>query len=49
MAEPSVKARMLAIGGEPRPGTAEQFGRFIQAEDAKWARIVKDRNIPPLD
>jgi tripartite-type tricarboxylate transporter receptor subunit TctC len=49
LAEPSIKARMQTIGGEPRPGTAEQFGKFIQAENAKWARTVKDRNIPPLD
>jgi tripartite-type tricarboxylate transporter receptor subunit TctC len=32
-------------GAEPRPQTPEEFGRYINAEFAKWAKIVKDNNV----
>jgi tripartite-type tricarboxylate transporter receptor subunit TctC len=47
--DPALKARLLAIGGEPMPGNAQQFGAFIHSENAKWAKIVKEGNIPPLE
>jgi hypothetical protein len=27
------------------PMSPEQFGRFMQADIAKWAKLAKDRNI----
>jgi len=45
----AVKAKLLEIGGEPMPGNPEQFGKFIHAEIAKWARIIKEAHIPLLD
>ena len=36
-----VRDRMLALGAEPAPGSAADFGRFIERELAKYARIVK--------
>lgn len=47
--DPAVKAKLLEIGGEPMPGSPEQFGKFIHAEIAKWARIIKEARIPLLD
>jgi tripartite-type tricarboxylate transporter receptor subunit TctC len=47
--DPAVKAQLLAIGGEPRPGKPEQFGNFIHAEIAKWAKIIKEVNIPLME
>ena len=47
--DPALKARLLAIGGEPMPGSAQQFGAFIQTENAKWAKIAKEGNMPPLE
>jgi tripartite-type tricarboxylate transporter receptor subunit TctC len=44
-----VKSQLLAIGGEPRPGKPEQFGNFIHAEVAKWARIIKEINLPLME
>jgi tripartite-type tricarboxylate transporter receptor subunit TctC len=47
--DPAVRGKLLAIGGEPMPGTSDQFGKFISAETAKWARIIKEAKIPLLE
>jgi tripartite-type tricarboxylate transporter receptor subunit TctC len=47
--DPTVKGKLLDIGGEPMPGKPDQFGRFISAETGKWARIIKEAKIPLLD
>jgi tripartite-type tricarboxylate transporter receptor subunit TctC len=47
--DPAVKAKLLEVGGEPMPGNPGQFGKFIHAETLKWARIIKEANIPMLD
>jgi tripartite-type tricarboxylate transporter receptor subunit TctC len=47
--DPSVKAKLLDVGGEPMPGSPEQFGKFIHSETAKWARIIKEAKIPLLE
>ena len=47
--DPAVKSQLLAIGGEPRPGKPEQFGNFIHAEIAKWAKIIKEVNLPLME
>src|SRR5690606_27244941 len=36
LGDDKVKAQLLDIGGEPNPGTPEEFGRFIGAEIQKW-------------
>jgi len=47
--DPEVKAQLFGIGGEPRPGTPEQFGKFIHAEIAKWEKIIKEVNLPIME
>ncbi|MGH8810146.1 MAG: tripartite tricarboxylate transporter substrate binding protein [Noviherbaspirillum sp.] len=42
---PDVKQRMLGIGAEAAPSTPEQYGKFFQAEMAKWSKLVKEANI----
>jgi tripartite-type tricarboxylate transporter receptor subunit TctC len=37
-----VREKLLAIGMEPVSMTPEQFGDFVRAEIAKWAKVVKD-------
>ena len=37
-----VRDRLLAIGVEPVPASAEEFGAYIAREHAKWSRLVKD-------
>ena len=36
-----MKARLAAIGGEPLPGSAADFGRLISEETEKWAKVVR--------
>ena len=36
----------VAGGGEVAPPTPEEAAAFIRSEVAKWARILKDANIP---
>ena len=38
---PDVKARMATLLAEPAPTSAEQFGRFVQSELAKYRVVVK--------
>ncbi|MDQ3260125.1 MAG: tripartite tricarboxylate transporter substrate-binding protein, partial [Pseudomonadota bacterium] len=38
---PDIKARFIAQGAEPTPGTPQQLGEFIKDKTAKWASIVK--------
>ena len=45
MAEKDVIEHMAALGAEPEPQTPEQFGRYINADIAKWTKLVKEENI----
>ncbi len=40
-----VKARLLALGAEPASTTPESFLEFIRNDNAKWARLIKERGI----
>lgn len=42
---PDIKDRLYSMGSEPVGSTPEQFGEFIRAEIAKWAKVVKDARI----
>jgi tripartite-type tricarboxylate transporter receptor subunit TctC len=39
--QPGIKARFIAQGAEPKPGTPEQFGIFVKEKIAQWTPIVK--------
>ncbi|HET8745054.1 MAG TPA: tripartite tricarboxylate transporter substrate binding protein [Ramlibacter sp.] len=41
MALPDVKERLAKLGLDPNPGTPEALASLIQAETAKWAKVVK--------
>jgi tripartite-type tricarboxylate transporter receptor subunit TctC len=45
-ADPAMKARFADIGGDPLAGPAEEFGKLIEDETEKWARVVKFADIP---
>jgi tripartite-type tricarboxylate transporter receptor subunit TctC len=47
LADPGIKARLAAIGGEPLPGSAAAFGRLIAEETEKWAKVVRAAGIRP--
>jgi len=40
IADPGMKARLAAIGGEPLPGSPADFARLIAEETEKWAKVV---------
>ena len=39
------KEQLAIIAAEPMPQTPEEFGRYINADVAKWTKLVKDNNI----
>jgi tripartite-type tricarboxylate transporter receptor subunit TctC len=41
LADPKMKARLEDLGGILMPGSPEEFGVFIRAETAKWAKVVE--------
>jgi tripartite-type tricarboxylate transporter receptor subunit TctC len=47
IADPSMKARFGAIGGEPLPGSPTEFGKLIAEETEKWAKVVRAAGIKP--
>jgi tripartite-type tricarboxylate transporter receptor subunit TctC len=36
---------LATLGAEPKPQAPEQFGRYINADVAKWSRLVKDNDV----
>jgi len=47
--DPKVKARLAELGGTLIPGTAADFGKIIDEETAKWAKVIKSANVPLMD
>ena len=47
MADPRIKARLIALGGMPIPGSPADFGKLLAAETEKWAKVVKFAGIKP--
>jgi tripartite-type tricarboxylate transporter receptor subunit TctC len=45
LADATIRARLASFGSVPNPMSAADFGRFIAAETAKWAKVVKFANI----
>jgi tripartite-type tricarboxylate transporter receptor subunit TctC len=41
LADPGMKAKFAAIGGEPLPGSPSEFGMLIAEETEKWAKVVR--------
>jgi tripartite-type tricarboxylate transporter receptor subunit TctC len=41
LTDPSVKARLIELGGTALPGSPSDFGKLIADETEKWARVVK--------
>ncbi len=41
MARPDNRARLLALGAEPIPGTPDEYAAFVREEIPRWAEIVR--------
>ncbi len=44
---PAVRTRLSSEGAEPVGSTPEEFEKFLAAEIRKWAKVIKDANVPP--
>ncbi|MBI2318924.1 MAG: tripartite tricarboxylate transporter substrate binding protein, partial [Betaproteobacteria bacterium] len=42
---PDIREKLSSQGVEPVTNTPEQFAAYIKAEIAKWAKVIKDRNV----
>jgi tripartite-type tricarboxylate transporter receptor subunit TctC len=42
---PDVRETMIADGAEPAYNTPEQFGAYIRACHAKWAKVIKSAGL----
>jgi tripartite-type tricarboxylate transporter receptor subunit TctC len=40
-----VRAKLRETGTTPAPGPADDFGRYLREEHARWGRIVREKNI----
>ena len=47
LADPDVRQKMLGLGAEPSGNSPEQFARFIRDDQAKWAKLMRERGITP--
>jgi tripartite-type tricarboxylate transporter receptor subunit TctC len=45
MADPAMKAHLVALGVEPETMTPAQFGKLIADAATKWAKVIKFANI----
>jgi tripartite-type tricarboxylate transporter receptor subunit TctC len=45
LASPALQERLSAEALEPMPMTPEQFGRFVQADIARWSKLARERKI----
>src|SRR6478609_10134529 len=36
---------LATLGAEPKPQTPQEFGRYINADVAKWSKLVKDNDV----
>jgi len=49
VALPDVKERLAVLGFDPVANTPEDFGAWIKAEVARWAKVIRDANIPRIE
>ena len=45
LATPELQKRLAGEALDPMPMTSEQFGSFMQADIARWAKLARERNI----
>ena len=45
IAAPELQQRLSGEALDPMPMTPEQFGEFMKADIARWAKLAQERNI----
>ena len=46
---PDTVEKMRNAGFDPLTSTPEQFTEFIKTETVRWAKVIKDANIPVIE
>jgi len=49
LTDPAVGKKLLAAGAVPAPTSAEEMGEILNAELARWGKIIKERGIKITD
>jgi tripartite-type tricarboxylate transporter receptor subunit TctC len=47
IADPGMKAKLAAMGGDPMPGSPAEFGKLIADETEKWGKVVRAAGLKP--
>jgi tripartite-type tricarboxylate transporter receptor subunit TctC len=47
LADPETKQKLLDAGANVTPLTIDQFAAFVQAESAKYERIIRETGVKP--
>jgi tripartite-type tricarboxylate transporter receptor subunit TctC len=47
LANPTLKAKILDLGGVPMPMTPPDFGKLLAEETEKWGKVIRAANIKP--
>jgi tripartite-type tricarboxylate transporter receptor subunit TctC len=47
LADPTIKARLVELGGAPLVSSPSEFGKLIAEETEKWAKVVKVSGAKP--
>jgi tripartite-type tricarboxylate transporter receptor subunit TctC len=42
---PSFRERLLAQGADPTPGSADEFGRFLESEIERWRILIRQAGV----
>ncbi len=42
---PDMKERLRELGAEPAQTTPDQFLAFVREDNAKWAKLIKEKGI----
>jgi tripartite-type tricarboxylate transporter receptor subunit TctC len=45
---PAVRDRLAQVGSEPVPLPAGEFGQYYNDDVERWARLVKEGKVAPL-
>jgi tripartite-type tricarboxylate transporter receptor subunit TctC len=45
LADPRFKARLLALGVEPKAMASDEFSKFVVDETEKWGKVIREANI----
>ena len=46
MRVPEIEQRLTSLGMPPAPTSRDEFDKFIRAEIARWAQVIRDAKIP---